>query len=162
MWNSGSAPSLTRKSFGEKMCGADPEFEKHLYPHLRHRDSFTIIAPLGDDIVYQKVIERRNLENYGSSPSMCRIIFHFMHILLAFLKNDSAHRRRWTIIFSISWFDDFLVYDVIPRGRYNWKCILVTQMRINVFFKFGIRSGSDPPIFWRKILWIGSQILQKK
>ena len=67
---------------------------------------------------------------------------HFEHILLAFLKNDSAHRRRWTIIFSISWFDDFFVYDVIPRGPDNWECILVTQMRINVFFKFWIRIGS--------------------
>ena len=82
----GSDPGQTRKVFGERMCGSDPgltrvrlgsdpDFEKHLYPHLRHQDSFTIIAPLGDDIVYQKFIERRNLENYGSSPSMCRIIF---------------------------------------------------------------------------------------
>ena len=62
------------------------------------------------------------------------------------MKNDSAHRRRWTIIFSLSWFDDFFVYDVIPRGRNNWKWILVTQMRINVFFKFRIWSGSDPTL----------------
>ena len=110
---------------------------------------------------YRKSMSRSKISswNHSESKEHTRNIFpsysyegrisksekSFMHILLAFLKNDSAHWRRWTIIFSISWFDDFLVYDVIPRGRYNWKWILVTQMRINVFFQF----------------WIGSKILQK-
>ena len=69
---------------------------------------------------------------------------HFEHILLAFLKNGSAHRRRWNIIFWISWFDDFLIYNVIPQGRYNCKWVPVPQVRIKVFFKIRVWPGSDP------------------